>query len=78
MCLAISGEVIDVKDNKALTEVKGIKMWVNIDLIDNCKKGEYILIHGGFAIQKIDMNYHSFLKDTIDEVYYDFGEVHRG
>jgi hydrogenase expression/formation protein HypC len=63
MCLAISGEVIDLKDNKALTEVKGIKMWVNIDLI-----------HGGFAIQKIDMKYHSFLQDTIDEVYYDFGE----
>jgi hydrogenase expression/formation protein HypC len=74
MCLAISGEVIEIKENKALTEVKGIKMWVNIDLIDDCKKGEYILIHGGFAIQKIDMKYYRFLQDTIDEVYYDFGE----
>lgn len=74
MCLAVSGKVIDIKDNKALADVKGIKVWVNIDLIDNCKADEYVLIHGGFAIQKIDIEYYNFLEDTIDKVYYDFEE----
>lgn len=74
MCLAVSGKVIDIKNNKALADVKGIKIWVNIDLIDDCKPDEYVLIHGGFAIQKIDIEYHDFLQHIIDDVYYDFGE----
>jgi len=68
MCLAISGEIIELESNKALVDIKGIKLWVNISLIDNSKCGDFVLVHGGFAIQKIDFEYHNFLENTLDEI----------
>lgn len=54
MCLAIPGKVVEIKGNKAIADFGGIKRKVDISLIDECKINEYILVHVGFAIQKID------------------------
>lgn len=73
MCLAVSGEVLEVKENNALVNIRGIQIKVDISLIDNPEIGEYILIHGGFGIQKINEEYHNFLQETIEHIYYEFG-----
>jgi hydrogenase expression/formation protein HypC len=54
MCLAIPGKVIEIKDNKATANFGGLRRKVDISLIDSCKINDYILVHAGFAIQKID------------------------
>jgi len=38
---------------------------VNIQLIEDVTQGDYILVHAGFAIQKIDMNEYDELKRLI-------------
>jgi len=68
MCLAIAGEIIEITNNRALVDVKGIRMWINIDFIDHPKIGDYVLIHGGFGIEKIDSEYKNFLDEVIDEI----------
>lgn len=68
MCLAISGEIIEIDNVRALVNIKGIKLWVNISLLDKPKCGDFVLVHGGFAIQKIDSEYHNFLENTLDEI----------
>lgn len=73
MCLAVSGKVLELKERSAVVDIGNIKMKVDISLIDEAKEGDYILIHGGFGIQKIDEEYHSFLQETIDQIYYEFG-----
>ncbi|MEN8907668.1 MAG: HypC/HybG/HupF family hydrogenase formation chaperone [Clostridiales bacterium] len=54
MCLAIPGKVIKVLEKVAEVEILGVKRNVAIDLVKNVKKGEYLLIHTGCAIDKID------------------------
>ncbi len=55
MCLGITGKIIEVIDAKrAMVDIQGIKKEIRIDLIENPKIGEYVMIHTGFAISKLD------------------------
>jgi hydrogenase expression/formation protein HypC len=57
MCLAIPGkiiEIIDVENQIAKVEVGGVKRSVNIGMLDDTQVGDYVLIHVGFAMSKID------------------------
>jgi hydrogenase expression/formation protein HypC len=60
MCLAIPGKVIEVVDPErhiAKVEVAGVRRNVNIGLLTGDETpalGDYVLIHVGFALSKID------------------------
>lgn len=54
MCLAIPGKIIEIKEGFALVDFGGIKKSANISLVPNLKVGDYVLVHVGFAIQKVD------------------------
>ena len=53
MCLAVPMRVLEVKGNKALVEQEGVSKQVRVDFIDGLQPGEYVLIHAGFAIERI-------------------------
>ena len=53
MCLAIPGKIEKIENEKATVDYDGIKKEANISLV-NCKINDYILVHAGFAIEKID------------------------
>ena len=61
MCLAIPGQVVEVTDEEhrlALIEVAGVRRTVSIGLLDtetdSAGPGDWVLIHVGFALSKID------------------------
>ena len=62
MCLAIPGRIIEVVDEAnrlAKVDVAGVQRNVNIGLLDNeydggANPGDWVLIHVGFALSKID------------------------
>jgi hydrogenase expression/formation protein HypC len=61
MCLAIPGQIVEVVDEEnrlATVEVAGVRRTVNIGLLDVdgslAAVGEWVLIHVGFALSKID------------------------
>ncbi len=54
MCLAIPMKIIKIEDNLATAEINGAKFKANIDLVPDVKIGEYIIVHAGFAIEKLD------------------------
>jgi len=54
MCLAIPARVISVHGEKAEVDFgEGVLRDVNVTLVD-AKVGEYVLVHAGYAIQKMD------------------------
>ncbi len=55
MCLAIPGKIekINNENQNAIIDYDGIKKEANISLIE-CKVGDYVLIHAGFAIEIIN------------------------
>ncbi len=56
MCLAIPSKVIEIKDNStAVVDTMGSKRLVSTMLLEErVNVGEYLLIHVGYAMQKID------------------------
>ncbi|HRR96199.1 MAG TPA: HypC/HybG/HupF family hydrogenase formation chaperone [Candidatus Ratteibacteria bacterium] len=55
MCLAVPMKVEKVmKDNFAIVSLGTVKKKVNISLVKSVKKGNYLIVHAGFAITKLD------------------------
>jgi hydrogenase expression/formation protein HypC len=59
MCLGIPGEVVEIlidRTDLAMVDVSGVKRAINIGLLDKDEvgPGDWILIHVGFALSKID------------------------
>jgi hydrogenase expression/formation protein HypC len=54
MCLAIPARVVSVSGDKAQVDFgEKVLREVNVTLVD-AKVGEYVLVHAGYAIQKMD------------------------
>jgi hydrogenase expression/formation protein HypC len=57
MCLAIPGRVVEIVDEAsgvAKVEVGGARRNVNVELLDAVGVGDYVLIHAGFAMSRVD------------------------
>jgi hydrogenase expression/formation protein HypC len=57
MCLAIPGQVLELVDERnrlAKVDVAGVLRNVNIGLLDDAGPGDWVLIHVGFALSKVD------------------------
>lgn len=55
MCLAIPVRVESLLDDEtALADIGGVKKAINVALIDDLAVGDYVILHVGFALNKID------------------------
>jgi hydrogenase expression/formation protein HypC len=57
MCLGIPGQIVELVDEQhqiAKAEVSGVRRNVNVGLLDDVGVGDWVLIHVGFAMSKID------------------------
>ncbi|EAI5647648.1 HypC/HybG/HupF family hydrogenase formation chaperone [Campylobacter fetus] len=59
MCLSIPSKVVQIDENNfAIVETLGVRRGVSLDLISEpVNIGDYVLIHVGFAMEKIDTKY---------------------
>lgn len=55
MCLAIPMKIRKVKGGFAEVETDGLRRTVNIQLLSAVKIGDFVIVHAGFAIQKLDL-----------------------
>ena len=54
MCLSVPGKVVEIQNSMAKVEVGGVIREVSMAVCPDVEVGEYVLIHTGFAIQKLD------------------------
>ena len=54
MCLAIPMKVKKIKGDFAEVETGRLTRAVNVQMLPGIKAGDYVIVHAGFAIQKID------------------------
>jgi hydrogenase expression/formation protein HypC len=57
VCLAIPGRIVEIVDEEkrlAKAEVSGVRRTISVGLLDEVQIGDWVLIHVGFAIQKVD------------------------
>ncbi len=54
MCLAIPMKITEINEFSAIVEVEGTSTSANVSLVENPVAGDYVIIHAGFAIEKLD------------------------
>lgn len=54
MCLAYPMKIMEIKNDLAHVAIGDIKSTVSVALIEGVKKGDYVLVHAGIAIEKIN------------------------
>jgi len=47
-------QVKTISDDLAICEIDGVQREASLMMLDNVQVGDYVLIHAGFAIEKID------------------------
>ena len=54
MCLAIPGKVISIDGVEGTVDFGGVTQKVRIDLIQDLEVGDYVIVHTGFAIERLE------------------------
>ncbi len=54
MCLAVPMKLIKIEGDKGVVELSGVKKEISLKLLEEAKIGDYLIIHAGFAIQRLD------------------------
>jgi hydrogenase expression/formation protein HypC len=80
MCLAIPGRVVEITEDEnqlAKVDVSGVRRTVNIGMVndepDKIEVGDWVLIHVGFAMSKIDEKEAQFTLQALEQI----GEAYR-
>jgi hydrogenase expression/formation protein HypC len=74
MCLSIPAKVVSIENDSAEVSVGGTIFTAGLQMVDNIEIGDYILLHAGFAIQKISekeafetLNLLNEIKDALNQ-----------
>jgi len=54
MCIAIPSRITRIENDTATIEMDGVLREVSLLLLDEPRVGDYVLVHAGYAIQKMD------------------------
>ena len=54
MCLAIPSRITKIENEMAIIDVDGVQRQASLLLLPDARLGDYVIVHAGFAIQKID------------------------
>ena len=54
MCLAIPSRITEINDQMAVIDVDGVTRKASLLLLEDPKVGDYVIVHAGFAIQRLD------------------------
>lgn len=54
MCLAVPLRLIEIHGSDAVGEAMGMRRAVRVDFIPEPKIGDYVMVHAGFAIERLE------------------------
>jgi len=54
MCLAVPSKIVEIKEALAIVDVDGVRREASLLLLEDVKIGDYVILHAGFAISKVD------------------------
>ncbi len=79
MCLAIPGKVLEISQENEMLIGKvafgGIQKNIRLDWVPDVKVGEYVIVHVGFAISKMDEEEAQATLKLLEEIGDVAGEV---
>ena len=53
MCLGVPAKILETRDGAAVVELGGVRREISMMLIDDVSVGEWVIVHAGFAIERL-------------------------
>jgi len=69
MCIAVPGKILSIEKNTAQVDFSGARRQVALDLVPKARKGDYVLVHAGFAIQVLEESEAEETLKLFEEIY---------
>jgi hydrogenase expression/formation protein HypC len=69
MCLGIPMKILEIDGNVAVAEAGGVQKSIRLDLLGDAAVGDYVLIHTGYAIERLDPEEALETLELIKQVY---------
>ncbi len=55
MCLALPARLVEIREHQfGIVELGGVRKEISLALIDDCQVGDYVIVHVGYALTRLD------------------------
>ena len=54
MCLAIPSKIVTIRNHTGTIEIGGVRKEISLLLLEDARVGDFVIVHAGFALHKID------------------------
>ena len=68
MCVGLPGRIVTMKDGLAVIDASGAKREISTELIENLEPGDYVMVHAGIAIAKIQEEDDEETEELLEEL----------
>jgi hydrogenase expression/formation protein HypC len=70
MCVGVPMQIVEITYPSGVAEAKGVKREIGLQLMpeDSVAIGDHVIVHVGFAIEKVDKQHADEIWETLDEV----------
>ncbi|MBI5099486.1 MAG: HypC/HybG/HupF family hydrogenase formation chaperone [Nitrospirae bacterium] len=70
MCVGVPMQIVEINYPSGIVEAKGVKRGIGLQLLpeDQVKIGDHVIVHVGFAIEKVDKKQADEIWETLDEI----------
>jgi hydrogenase expression/formation protein HypC len=78
MCLGIPGKVVEITEGMAKVDVGGTRKEASLMLLEEASIGDYVIVHAGFAIERVDEKEAEKTLEIVDELIAEMEKQDRG
>ena len=68
MCVGLPAKIVTMKDGMAVVDASGAKREISTELLENVEPGDYVMVHAGIAIAKIQEDEEEEADELLDEL----------
>ena len=69
MCLAIPAKIKSINKDRAIVDFGGVAKSISLGILNGVKRGDYVLVHAGFAIGKVNKQDAEDTRKALKELY---------
>lgn len=68
MCVGLPAKIVTMKDGMAVVDASGAKRKISTELLENVEPGDYVMVHAGIAIAKIQEDEEEEADEILEEL----------
>ncbi len=68
MCVGLPAKIVTMKDGMAVVDASGAKREISTELLENVEPGDYVMVHAGIAIAKIQEDEEEEADEFLEEL----------